>query len=196
MKSKMPAASGDVRIPRVDRRCGLGILVMSAFRRVLIVLLIANLASGALSAPAWRHSHPMSEHSSPHGRTDGHSHGHRQGHSHDHSHHHDTDAAQTLGEPAIEHLHVMWFGIPLTLPASPDDSSDRPSTLGERVPLLSETLPPQIVVASDVLSLDLFDAAVLTFAIETPPRAEPFVPPKVSLLCDTARRERSGVLKI
>lgn len=161
---------------------------MSASRRVLIVLLIANLASGALSAPAWRHSHAISEHSPTHGQADGHLHGH--------SHHHDTGSAQTMGEPAVEHLHVMWFGIPLTMPTSPDDSSDRPSTLGEWVPLLSEMLPPQISVASDVLGLDLFDATVLAVAIETPPRAEPFVPPKVSLLCDTARRERSGVLNI
>ncbi|GDY10846.1 hypothetical protein LBMAG52_43340 [Planctomycetia bacterium] len=165
---------------------------MSAFRRVLIVLLIANLASGALSAPAWRHSHAISEHSAAHGHAASHSHGHRHGH----SHHHDTGSAQRMGEPAVEHLHVMWFGIPLTLPAAPDDSSDRPSTLGEWVPLLSEMLPPQIVVASDVLGLDLFDATVLAVAIETPPRAEPFVPPKVSLLSDTARRERSGVLNI
>lgn len=166
--------------------------MMSASRRVLIVLLIANLASGALSAPAWRHSHAISEHSPTHGQADGDSHGHRHGH----SHHHDTSAVQTMGEPTVEHLHVMWFGIPLTLPASPDDSSDRPSTLGEWVPLLSEMLPPQIVVASDVLGLDLFDATVLAIAIETPPRAEPFGPPKVLLLCDTARRERSGVLNI
>lgn len=167
---------------------------MFAFRRILIVLLIANLASGALSAPAWRHSHAISEHSPAHGRTDGHSHGHRHGHSHDHAHRH--DAAETMGEPAVEHLHVMWFGILLTLPTSPDDSSNRPSTLGEWVPLLSEMLPPQVVVASDVLGLDLFDAIELAVEIESPPRAEPFVPPKVSLLCDTARRERSGVLII
>lgn len=156
---------------------------MFAFRRVLIVLLIANLASGALSAPAWRHNHAISEHSPTHG------------HAHDHSHHHDTDVAQTLGEPEVAHLHVMWFGIPLTLPVSPDDSSDRPSTSGEWVPLVSEMLPPQ-VVATDVLGLDLFDAVVSAVTVESPPRAEPFVPPRISLLCDTARRERSGVLNI
>ncbi len=193
MKTWMPLAGGDVRIPRVDRRCGLGVLVMSTFRQVLIVLLVANLASGALSGPAWRHSHAISEHS--HGHAASHLPGHPHEYAHEQSHHHDGDAAQTLGEPEVEHLHVMWFGIPLTLPVSPDDSSDRPSTSGEWVPLVSEMLPPQ-VVAMDVLGLDLFDAVVSAVNVDSPPRAEPFVPPRISLLCDTARRERSGVLKI
>lgn len=192
MKIWMSLPNRGARIPRVDRCLWLRALLMSASRRVLIVLLIANLASGALSAPAWRHNHAISEHSAAHGHSDG----HRYGHAHDHSHHHDTDVAQTLGDSAVEHLHVMWFGIPLTLPVSSDESSDRPSTSGEWVPLLSEMLPPQIVAASDVMGLDLCDANVVAIAIEAPPRAEPFVPPKVSLLCDTARRERSGVLKI
>jgi hypothetical protein len=164
----------------------------------MTMLLIANLASGALSGPAWRHSHAMSEHSPPDSKAASHSHGHahRHVHSHEHSHHHDTDAAQTLGEPAVEHLHVMWFGMPLTLPVSSDDSSDRPSSSGEWVPLVSEMLPPQIVAAADVLGLDLCNVTVLAIPIETPPRAEPFVPPRISRLCDTARRERSGVLNI
>jgi len=179
MKICMSLPNRSARIPCVDRCLWLRALLMFTFRRVLTVLLIANLASGALSAPAWRHSHAISEHSP----------------AHEHSHHHDGDAAQTLGEPEVEHLHVMWFGIPLTLPVSPDDSSDRPSSSGAWVPLVSEMLPPQ-VVATDVLGLDLFDAVVSAVTVESPPRAEPFVPPRISLLCDTARRERSGVLKI
>lgn len=169
---------------------------MFAFRRILTVLLIAMLASGALSAPAWRHSHPMSEHSSPQdgavSRSQGHPHS---DHHHGDGHRHDTES-DTLGEPPVEHLHVIWIGIPLTLPVSPDDSSEHSSTSGEWVPLLSEMLPPHVVVVAETLGLDSFDVGAFAVSVETPPRAELFVPPKVSLLCDTARRERSGVLKI
>lgn len=188
---QMRPLSENARIPRRWRK---RIVSMTVPRLAVALLLIANLASGALSGPAWRHSHTISEHSPAHGQADGHSHGHRHGHSHDHAHRH--NAVETLGEPAIEHLHVMWFGIPLTLPTSRDDSSNRPCTTGEWVPLLSEMLPLQVMVASDVLGLDLFDVINLAVEIESPPRAEPFVPPRISLLCDTARRERSGVLNI
>ena len=167
---------------------------MFAFRRILTVLLIAMLASGAFSAPAWRHSHPMSEHSSPQDGAVSHSQGHPHS-DHHHGHRHDTES-DTLGEPPVEHLHVIWFGIPLTLPVSPDDSSEHPSTSGEWVPLLSEMLPPHVVVVAETLGLDSFDFGASPVAVEKPPRAESFVPPKVSLLCDTARRERSGVLNI
>lgn len=166
---------------------------MFASRRVLTVLLIANLASGALSAPALRHTHAMSEHADARHSAASHSQAH---HHHGHAHRHDSDAEPTLGETAVEHVHVVWFGIGLTLPVSPDDSSPRTDSLGEWVPLLGEMISPQVVVASDVLGLDALEVGAVAFVVVTSPRAEPFVPPKVSWLCDTARRERTGVLNI
>lgn len=166
---------------------------MFAFRRILTVLVIAVLASGALSAPALRHSHAMSEHTDSRHPTACHSHAH---HHHGHTHRHGSDAEPTFNEPAVEHLHVVLFGIGLTLPVSSDDSSDRPNSMGEWVPLLREMLPPQVVAASDVLDHDSLAFGALALAVVTPARAEPFVPPKISWLCHTARRERSGVLNI
>lgn len=161
---------------------------MFAFRRILTVLVIAVLASGALSAPALRHSHAMSEHTDSRHPTACHSHAH---HHHGHTHRHGSEA-----EPAVEHLHVVLFGIGLTLPVSSDDSSDSLNSMGEWVPLLREMLPPQVVAASDVLDHDSLAFGALALTVVTPARAEPFVPPKSSWLCDTARRERTGVLNI
>ncbi|MCX7423841.1 MAG: hypothetical protein NT013_30475 [Planctomycetia bacterium] len=165
---------------------------MFAFRRILTVLVIAVLASGALSSPVLRHSHAMSEHADTRHPAVSHSHGHSHAHYHrGRAHRHGSEA-----EPAVEHLHVVWIGIGLTLPASSDDSSDCPTLVGEWVPLLSEMIPPQAVAASDVLDLDSWAFAASAIAVVTPACAEPFVPPKISWLCDTARRERSGVLNI
>lgn len=188
----MPIAGSDVRIPRVERWSDRGVSRMFAFRRVLTVLLIAILASGALSAPALRHTHAMSEHAESRNSAAEHSHSHHHGDAYRHG----SEAEPTFHEPAVEHLHVLWFGIGLTLPVSPDDSSDRPNTVDEWVPLLSEMLPPQVVATSDVLDLNSTAVGASAFAVTTPARAEPFVPPKISRLCDTARRERSGVLNI
>ena len=162
-------------------------------RRVLTVLLITILASGALSTPALRHTHAMSEHADAQHSAASHSHAH---HRHRHAHRHDSEAEPTLSEVAVEHVRVIWLGLELTLPVPSDDSSDHPHSVGEWVPLLGEMLPPRVVVASDVLDLDSLAWGTVAFAIVTPSRTEPFVPPKISWLSDTARRERSGVLNI
>lgn len=193
MWTRMPMAGGGGTIPRVYQCCGLEALMMFASRRVLTVLLIAILASGASSTPALRHSHAMSEHADAEHSEANHSSAH---HHHGHAHRHDSEVEPTWGETAVEHVHVMWFGIGLTLPVSPDDSSPRSNSPGEWVPLLGEMISPQVVVTSDVLDLDSFSFGAVAFAVVTSPRAEPFVPPKVSRLCDTARRERTGVLNI
>ena len=193
MWTRMPLAGGGGTIPRAYSCCGLGALVMFAPRRVLIVLLIGVLASGALSTPALRHSHAMSEHSDAEHSEASHSSAH---HHHGHAHRHASEAEPTWGETAVEHVHVMWFGIGLALPVSSDCSSRRSNSPDEWVTLLGEMISPQVVLASDVLDLDSFSFGAVAFAVVTSPRAEPFVPPKVSWLCDTARRERTGVLNI
>lgn len=190
-----------------------GASVMFVFRRIVAMLLIAVLASGALSSPVLRHTHAMSEHSQPQRNAKTHSHGHPRSHAHGHSHshgHHDHDQgsdvshdhgerAQSdpiLTESAVEHLHLVWLGFEMTLPVSPGDSSDRSETGDEWVPLLGEMVPAQAEAAADGPNLTGGDVQEMAFVVETPPRVVPSAPPDVSSLCDTARRERSGVLRI
>ena len=196
-KCRMPFGIFNARISHV-RVFGSRTVLMTAFRRLVTVLLIANLASGVWSTPALRHSHAMSEHADARQPAASHSHGHSQAHHHHHgdAHRHHAKAPPSLSDAPVEHLHVVWFGIPLTLPASSDGSPDRSNLVSEWAPLLGEMLPPQIVVASDVLDFGSLPFGASAFAVVTPPRAEPIVPPKIAWLCDTARRERSGVLNI
>lgn len=172
---------------------------MFAVRRVLTALLIAFLASGTLFIPALHHRHAMSDHSNPQDKPARHSHSH----AHQHSHHHDelapqhgTEAEPPFGDPPIDHLHVLWFGFELTLPVSRDDSSDREESVGEWVSLLGESIRSQVVVASDVQDLDSLDVGTEALPAMMPPRAESSAPQTISLLCGTARRERTGVLNI
>ena len=196
-----------------DRQVARGASVMFVFRRIVTMLLIAVLASGALSSPVLRHTHAMSDHSDPQREAKPHSHGHphlhshAHGHSHSHGHYdqpsdvsHDhgerAKSEPTLTESAVEHIHLVWLGFEMTLPVSPGDSSDRSDTGDEWVPLLGEMVPIQVEAAADGPHLAGGDVQEMAFAVVTPPRVVPSAPPDVSWLCDTARRDRSGVLKI
>ena len=129
---------------------------MFVFRRIVAMLLIAVLASGAVSSPVLRHTHAMSEHSQPQREAKPHSHGHPHPHNHAHGHshshgHHDHDqpsdvshdhgerakSEPTLPESAVEHLHLVWLGFEMTLPVSPSDPSDRTDTGDEWIPLFN-----------------------------------------------------------
>ena len=190
---------------------------MFVFRRIVALLLIAVLASGAVSSPVLRHTHAMSDHSDPQRESKSHSHGHPPSHGHGHSHshgHHDHDqpngvghdhgvshneatkAKPALTESAVEHVHLVWLGFEMTLPVSPGDSSDRSDTGDEWVPLLGEMVQARVEAA--VVGPPLTDGHVqhMALAAVTPPRVVPSGPPDDSRLCDTARRERSGVLRI
>jgi hypothetical protein len=197
------------------RRVVRGASVMFVFRRIVVMLLIVVLASGALSSPVLRHTHAMSDHSDPQHEAKPHSHGHPHPHSHAHGHfhshgHHDHDqpsdvshdhgerakSEPTLTESAVEHVHLVWLGFEMTLPVSPSDSSDRSDTGDEWIPLLGEMVQARVEAA--VVGLPLADGHVqhMALAAVTPPRVVPSASPDDSRLCDTARRERSGVLRI
>lgn len=84
----------------------------------------------------------------------------------------------------------------MTLPVSPTDSSDRSDTGDEWIPLLGVMIPVQVEAAADGPNFAGSDVEAMAIAVVTPPRVVPFAPPDVSRLCDIARRERSGVLRI
>ncbi len=195
------------------RRVGRGASVMFVFRRIVAMLLIAVLASGALSSPVLRHTHAMSDHAQPqrNAKTHSHSHGHGQSHSHGHhdhdqpndvghdqgvSHNEATTAKPTLTESAVEHVHLVWLGFEMTLPVSPSDSSDSSDTRNDWIPLLGEMVPAQVEAAA--VGPPLADGHIqhMALAAVTPQRVVLSAQPDDSQLCDTARRERSGVLRI
>lgn len=202
-----------------------------AFRRTVCVLLIAVMASGALSSPVLRHTHAISDHDQPpieskthshrHPHSHRHTHGHSHGHSHAHGHSHSvaqsrkgrisqadddlssadaaatepvsTKSGPTMTGPVFVHYHLVWLGIPLTLPSSPADSADQPDLEDQWVPLLPELVLNPVETESQNPNLCCDVVEKVAFATVTPPRV---VPPDISLLCDSARRVRSGVLRI
>lgn len=175
-------------------------------RNLVTLLLIAVMAMPAVSSPALRHRHADGDKSHRHGvetvERDGHSHSaplsDRVGtttakHAHDER---VSDSAQLQ----VEHLHVFWFGFQTSMPLSAPESSDSPRPMvstEQWVPLISEvTLPDGAQDELDMLAIDLSTPTGLTPRLLARSEVRPPHESVVALLCDTARRERSGVLVI
>ncbi len=175
---------------------------------LLTWLLIAVMAIPAVSPLALRHSHVGGDASHRHESASAATHKHEHEHSHStrHSHRdavarhvHGDEATQVSGSP-VEHRHVVWVGFVWTMPTPVSDPS------GSRDPIAA-TVGQWILLSSEVtLPNDCQDAASFVAAdLAIPSRLEPRLTvrpilrldePPVSLLCDTARRERSGVLVV
>lgn len=180
---------------------------------LVTLLLITVLVMPVVSSPTLRHSHADGDKSHQHevesAKRHGHSHSHGSRHSHAsrHSHrakatrdkHSHDDRVNHSAQSPVEHLHVFWFGFQSSLPLSTPERSDspRPTASTEQwVPLISEvTLPDASQVGSHVPSLDLLTPTELTPGLLACSEVR-LRQPVVALLCDTARRERSGVLVI
>ena len=179
--------------------------------KLVTLLLIAVMAMPAVSSPALRHRHADGDKSHQHGvasaERHGHSHAHGPRHSPRHRHsadatkakHSHDDRASHLAQSSAEHLHVFWLGFVSSMPLSAPERSDssRPMANAEQwVPLISEvTLPDASQVGSHIPAFDLVTSTELTPRLLA--RSEVRLrQPAVALLCDTARRERSGVLVI
>ncbi len=172
-------------------------------RNLVNLLLIAVMVMPALSPPALRHSHPDGDQSHRHGI--GTAERHRHSHTHGHAnatkanHTHDDRVSQSPQSP-VEHLHVFWFGFQTSLPLSAPDQSDspRPTTSTEQwVPLISEiSLLDVAQNGANILVADLLLPTGLTPRLPVRSEVRPPRESAVALLCDAARRERSGVLVI
>ncbi len=179
-------------------------------RHLMTLLLIAVMAIPAMSSPALRHSHADGDQSHQHGTASGERHAHVPGHSHSPRHHHSADAAQTKHthddrashspQSPDEHQHVFWFGFQTSLPLPTPERSDSPrptASTDQWVPLISEvTLPDASLVGSHIPEADLLTPTELTPRLPARSEVRPRQRSAVALLCDTARRERSGVLVI
>ncbi|MFM9965395.1 MAG: hypothetical protein ACKV2Q_29775 [Planctomycetaceae bacterium] len=180
-------------------------------RNLVTLLLIAVMALPAVSPPALRHRHVDGDKSHQHGVATverSQTRGPRHSHSSQHSHRvetvmakesHDDRATPTANSP-VEHLHVFWLGFPSALPLSVPDRSDspRPTASTEQwVPLISEIILPDAAQnGSNILTAVLFTPTELTPRLPAQSEVRPPRESAVAWLCDTARRERSGVLVI
>ena len=179
-------------------------------RNLMTLLLIAVMTIPAASSPALRHSHTDGDKSHQHGATSAERHAHGPRHSHSSRHRQSADAAQAKhshgsrpihsAQSPVEHLHVFWFGFQSSLPLSaPEQSgSPRPTASTEQwVPLISEvTLPNASRIGSPIPAMDLLLPTELTPRLPARSKVRPPHESVVAWLCDTARRERSGVLVI
>lgn len=176
-------------------------------RKLMTLLLIAVMAMPAASSPALRHSHADGDKPHQH-RTalaDHHTHGPR--HSHSPRHHHLTNTSKTkrthdehASPSPVEHRHVFWFGFQASLPLpvpERSDSSRPPAGTEQWVPLITEvTLPDASQIGSRIPEVDRLAPSELTPRLPTRCDVRLRQRSAAALLCDTARRERSGVLVI
>ncbi len=180
-------------------------------RNLVTLLLIAVMAMPAVSSPALRHRHADGDKSHQHGvatversQTSGPRHSHSSQHSHRvetvmAKESHDDRATPSANSP-VEHLHVFWFGFQSSLPVSAPERSDSPrssASTEQWVPLISEvTLPDASQGGSQIPAVDLLTPTELTPRLPVRSEVRPPHESVVALLCDTARRERSGVLVV
>lgn len=179
---------------------------------LVTLVLVVVIAMPALSPPALLHSHTNGDTSHNHlaaatpSHGYSHSHGPRHNHSSQHSHRveaktarhsHDSSAAHSANAP-FAHYHVFWFGFTTSLPAPERSDSQRPmADAVEWVPLISETgLPDPIEDGSNFVAVDLATPTGLVRQLPVRHEIRPQSASAMGLLCDTARRKRSGVLVI
>jgi hypothetical protein len=172
------------------------------FRLLLSVVVIATngVSPGmthAHAGGALPHNHVADAGSRPHSHdADDHGHAHR-GHAHSHGHKHPHEGSACI-EDCVPHTHANFFGLPVTIPAK--DGS------GSKGRYDDTALKVEVVAAqSDVTPNGLGGIAVPSLAVHTfavwfsaDKMLSIYHPPNANhtVLCDTARLERSGVLLV
>ncbi len=182
--------------------------------KLVTLLLIIVIAMPAVSSPALRHSHASGDRSHRHDvatlERHGHSHanGSRHSKSSQHRHHPGVTTAKhshehrlsQFSQLPVEHLHVFWLGFEFSMPLSAPErtESPRPTASTEQwVPLISAVTPSvAFQVGSQLLAIDLLMSMELTPRLSARSEVRPPRERAVTLLCDIARRARSGVLVI
>ncbi|MBX9789054.1 MAG: hypothetical protein K2Y37_09085 [Pirellulales bacterium] len=162
-------------------------MVRAGRYRTLRWLLSALLAATTTMPPGLCHAHARGDVPHRHDRVSA---DHR--HSHRHTHAHPRDVA-----PPRAHVHLSWLGFEFTLPAS-HEPHDGSSAGDRQAPCF---VRPSDETAADIRSLAgstlIAMVAPVTFflpaVVERPITARAPLPAYGTLLCDTARHERSGV---
>lgn len=175
-------------------------------RKSLSVVLALSVLAGGVPLPGYSHSHPGGH--SPH-RHAGyrlrarsprhHPHGHSHG-PHDHALEAATNRERALSEfhGSHRHWHVTLLYFELTLPGLPagDDGPERDGRGPIAVLQLVDFACAAPRASTIVLRqwLEPVDVNPPVAVAAGPTRRAALPPPRSSLLCDAARRERSGVL--
>lgn len=191
--------------------------------KVMTILLSGVVLASTVLPPAVCHAHaegdrPHShEHSHERPESDEHDHGH--GHQHDaaavshhdeHRHHepseHEDERATGGIEPASGHLHFSISGFDFSLPIPSDDGSDGPlSPTGHNagyfgiVRLTDDTVTVPCVDFADLVNLSASTPLAIASLVDQTPQTARWLCVRAAdrtLLCDSARCERSGVLLI
>lgn len=196
-----PDSSGVVQFAPLAHWRGLVSMDMP-LRSTTSLLLAAMLLGATFAPPAIRHAHLPSEGDISHSR----------GADHHHSHRHDAHDASPIpsADPSLHfadvlgghwwHLHFHLLGIDFTFPEPGSGGNDGESPENLNVLTLAagqQWLPSHSVrlnwiedLVPPSASSSLGDAAPMQVVVFTPP------PVSSAPLCDTARRERSGVLLV
>ena len=182
-------------------------------RYLVTLVLIVVMAIPAVSPPTLRHCH--SDGDKPHSHDiataddHGHSHKHDSKHAHSVRHSHRADSvtakdshdghAKPSASLPVEHRHIVLFGFECSLPLSLPDRSDSRQPIPNEdqwAPLNTQPFLPGVALdGATILAVELFSPTELTprIAVRSEGRARHRA---VTFLCDTARRERSGVLVV
>lgn len=191
--------------------------------KVMTILLSGAVLASSVLPPGVCHAHSEGDrshsHKLDHEQSDSDEHNHGHGHHHDdgafsdhdeHRHHESSECEdeRTAGgiDPALGHLHFSIAGFDFSLPLPSHDGSDGPlSSTGDQagcfgvVRLTDETITVSRVELSDVIDLPMpapLAFASLVDATQDAARWRCVRAADRSLLCDSARCERSGVLLI
>jgi hypothetical protein len=164
-------------------------MLMRIRRKCVSLLTSAALLLALLTPPAVPHAHADGDRPHSHAPAERHQHGHP-------AHHHHGGALQrNVTAAPIAHTHLSLLFFDFTLPQRDEGESDAPSSL-QLLPvagcsLISQSAPvgdsPSSAAASDAVPREL--PPISTPGGGTGPRAR-------NLLCDSARRARTGVLLI
>jgi hypothetical protein len=172
--------------------------------RTTSILLAILLVMAAVAPPAIRHTHPLADENQRHHNHDG-----NPDLSHDHCHYGDGRGhyladryagAAELTNGHWWHLHFRFLDLEMTVPEPASDQGDGESDGKDTVSVLASAqplLPCQALPSASAQQL------ILRSTFSAPSDAAPmhvvvWAPAPVSFapLCDSARRERSGVLLV
>jgi hypothetical protein len=176
-------------------------LHIAVHRGLCILLSVAIIATNGI-VPGAVHSHAGGDKPHVHAANEiAHTHGHHHhSHaSHDHASKHQHPHKPSVGiENGVAHSHVDFFGVPLTVPEKSDgDTKSRRLDIVRPVEIAAEE---NAAISQSVSAPRLASDTSLCFGAEIVAGTElaSYHPPheNQSLLCDTARLKRSGVLQI
>lgn len=165
-------------------------------KRVIACLLAVAVVGGSISAPAYQHAHSegnvahnhQTENRRQHANTHAHG-GHR------HVAHH-----SVVSEAPARHAHVSLFGIELSIPKPDGDNSDPPQPTHDEptfvVLAVGNCLPTAgcgDIRHGRAVTKAQFLSNIAVLSVPTRKYSQPTA--ASILLCDTARFERSGVMR-